>query len=108
MRAIRCIVPPGSTVNHMQPTYSAEAEAYREKIQAFLSEHLPPDWEGIGALDLEAARRFTEEWRRTLHARGYLAPDWPKEYGGAGLTPSERVILAEELARAGVPAGGDN
>jgi hypothetical protein len=28
----------------MDPTYSAEAEAYREKIQAFLAEHLPGDW----------------------------------------------------------------
>ena len=38
----------------MQPTYSAEAEAYREKVQAFLAEHLPPSWGGIGTLEGEA------------------------------------------------------
>ena len=55
----------------MQPTYSAEAEAYREKVQAFLAEKLPPNWQGIGALEGDAihdsppsgARRST---RRTI------------------------------------------
>jgi len=89
----------------MQPTYSADAEAYREKIQAFLAEHLPAGWKGIGALPPDEANAFTEDWRRTLHDHGYLAPNWPKAYGGGGLTELEQVILAEELERAGVPAG---
>ena len=33
---------------------------------------------------------------------------WPREYGGAGLTKLEQVVLVEELARAGVPAMGYN
>ena len=32
----------------MDPTYGAEAEAYRDKVQAFLAEKLPSDWAGIG------------------------------------------------------------
>ena len=39
---------------------------------------------------------------------GYLAPGWPTEYGGAGLSALEQVILAEEFAKAGVPTGGPN
>ncbi len=89
----------------MQPTYSDEAEAYREKVQAFLAEHLPPSWQGIGALERDEADAFREEWRRVLHENGWLAPSWPKEYGGAGLTHLEQVILAEEFAKAGVPVG---
>ncbi len=58
----------------MQPTYSAEAEAYREKVQAFLAEHLPPDWRGIGRLEGEELERFVREWRQTLYENGYLAP----------------------------------
>ena len=34
----------------MDPTYSAEAEVYREKIRAFLAEHLPAGWSGIGSI----------------------------------------------------------
>jgi hypothetical protein len=89
----------------MDVRYSAEAEAYREKVQAFLAEHLPANWQGIGAMAKEDADTFSEEWRRTLHENGYLAVSWPKEYGGGGLSPLEQVIIAEEFAKAGVPQG---
>src|SRR6185295_14552327 len=92
----------------MDVRYPPEAEAYREKVQAFLAEHLPADWKGTGALDPEAAEQFTLDWRKTLHEHGYLGVSWPKEYGGAGLTPLETVVLAEEFTRAGVPRGGNN
>ena len=92
----------------MHARYPPEAEAYREKVQAFLAEHLPADWKGIGALDHDAAAQFTTEWRRTLHEHGFLGVSWPKEYGGADLTPLENVILAEEFQKAGVPRGGPN
>ncbi len=92
----------------MNPNYPPEAEQYREKVRAFLAEHLPADWSGIGALDPEAARRFTAEWRTTLYENGLLAPSWPKEYGGGGLSSLEQVVLVEEFYRAGVPTGGTN
>ena len=92
----------------MDPTYSPEAEAYREKVQAFLAEKLPSNWAGLGALEGDAVTDFVTEWRKTLYEANYLAPGWPTEYGGAGLTATEQVILAEEFARAGVPTGGPN
>ena len=92
----------------MQPTYSPDAEAYRQKVQAFLAERLPATWGGIGQLEGEALTEFVTQWRATLHEAGYLAPGWPVEYGGAGLSALEQVILAEEFARAGVPTGGPN
>ncbi len=92
----------------MDPTYTADAEAYREKVQAFLAEKLPSNWEGIGRLEGEALETFVGEWRNTLYEANYLAPGWPKEFGGAGLSSTEQVILAEEFAKAGVPTGGPN
>ena len=92
----------------MQPTYSADAEAYRQKVQAFLAEKLPTNWGGMGQLEGDALGTFVTEWRGTLYEAGYLAPGWPVEYGGAGLSALEQVILAEEFAKAGVPTGGSN
>ena len=89
----------------MRPTYTAEAEAYREKVQAFLAEKLPSNWKGIGALDGKELETFIAEWRVTLAQSGYLAPGWPVEYGGGGLSALEQVIVAEEFTRAGVPTG---
>ncbi|HSB84968.1 MAG TPA: acyl-CoA dehydrogenase family protein [Ilumatobacteraceae bacterium] len=92
----------------MRPTYSADAEAYREKVHAFLAEKLPAGWAGMGALEGEDLESFIAEWRKTLFSAGYLAPGWPTEYGGAGLSVLEQVIIAEEFAKAGVPTGGPN
>ena len=92
----------------MDPTYSPEAEAYREKVQAFLAEKLPANWKGMGALVGDELDEFVTDWRKTLYEANYLAPGWPQEYGGAGLSATEQVILAEEFARAGVPTGGPN
>ena len=92
----------------MRPTYTDEAEAYRDKVQAFLAEKLPTDWRGIGRLEGQQLTDFVREWRVTLYEGGYLAPGWPVEYGGGGLSQLEQVIVGEEFARAGVPTGGPN
>ncbi len=92
----------------MNPAYTSEAEQYREKVQAFLAEHLPVSWEGIGALPRDEVHEWTDRWRTILHENGLLAASWPAEYGGGGLTELEQVVLAEEFAKAGVPAGGPN
>jgi alkylation response protein AidB-like acyl-CoA dehydrogenase len=92
----------------MNPTYGPEAEAYREKVQAFLAEKLPDDWAGTGQLEGDAIAEFVTWWRGVLYESGYLAPGWPTEYGGGGLSALEQVIIAEEFAKAGVPTGGPN
>ncbi len=92
----------------MDPTYTSEAEAFRQKIQAFLAEHLPADWSGMGSLSPEERRDFIARWRPILAANDLLAVAWPERFGGAGLTLLERTVLAEEFATAGVPVGNDN
>jgi len=46
------------------------------------------------------------EWRQKLADRGWVAPAWPKEYGGAGLSTMEQFILNEEFAEARAPQLG--
>lgn len=92
----------------MDPTYPADSVPYREKIVAFLDEHLPASWDGIGALEGEARTRFHLEWRQTLRDNRLLAPNWPAEFGGGGLSHIEHVVLNEEFARRGVPTAGPN
>lgn len=92
----------------MDIEYPPEAEAYRHEIREFLQSALPDDWQGMGALSREEAAGFRVRWRKTLAEHGLIAPSWPKEYGGGGLTELEQVVLAEELARAGVPEGSEN
>jgi alkylation response protein AidB-like acyl-CoA dehydrogenase len=92
----------------MDLTFPPEADEFRAKVRAFLDANLPAGWQGIGALPHEEADAFTDQWRKVLHENGYLALNWPKEVGGAGLTPLESVVVAEEFAKAGAPTGGPN
>ncbi len=92
----------------MDVRWSAEAEAYRTKVQEFLAANLPKDWVGLGALSTDEADEFVAKWRVTLSNNNLLAVSWPKEYGGGGLSPTEQVVLAEEFAKVGVPTGGPN
>lgn len=92
----------------MDITYPESAEKFRAKVRDFLASNLPKDWKGVGGLSRDEAADFTEKWRNVLYREGYLAVGWPKEYGGAGLSQLEQVVLAEEFTRAGVPSGGPN
>ena len=42
-------------------------------------------------------------WYHTLSRKGWIAPHWPKQYGGMGATLNEQIIMTEELARVGAP-----
>lgn len=92
----------------MRPMYTPEAEAYRSKVQAFLDANLPAGWGGIGRLEGTEVEQFVEDWRTVLYREGYLAPGWPTEVGGGGMSALEQVLVAEEFARRGVPTGGPN
>jgi alkylation response protein AidB-like acyl-CoA dehydrogenase len=87
----------------MDLTYPAEIDQYRSSVKQFLSDHLPSGWQGIGALGPAEREQFLRGWRDTLLEHRLLAPGWPAEYGGAGLSVLEQSVVAEEFVRAGVP-----
>lgn len=92
----------------MDLTYPPESVAFRARVRELLQDNLPADWEGMGALTPEQADEFIARWRTVLHEHDLLAVNWPREYGGAGLTELEQLIVAEECTRLGVPQGGLN
>ena len=92
----------------MDIEYPPEAEAFRTRIRAFLAEHLPAGWSGSGALDHDERNAFAQRWRRVLATHGLIAVSWPSEYGGAGLSVIEQVVLEEEFAHACAPELPEN
>ena len=40
-------------------------------------------------------------WFERMRERGWLAPDWPCEYGGGGLSPRENRVLEEQMQQLG-------
>ncbi|MDT3445621.1 MULTISPECIES: acyl-CoA dehydrogenase family protein [unclassified Pseudofrankia] len=87
----------------MDLRYSEEAELFRLEVREWISSVFPSDWRGSG--DVEASERasWLAWWRDSLREVRLLAPGWPEEFGGRGRDLISESILAEELARAGVP-----
>jgi hypothetical protein len=92
----------------MDPVFPPETEAFRQRIRSFLAEHLPAGWSGLGGIPTEEVLPFLDQWRKVLHEHDLLAPSWPEEYGGGGLTHLETVIMFQEFAAVGAPTGGPN
>jgi alkylation response protein AidB-like acyl-CoA dehydrogenase len=83
-------------------------EDFREFVTAFLGANLPQGWQGLGALTTSEQHTFLSQWRKVVGQHGLLAVSWPREFGGAALSPREQLIVAEEFTRVGVPQGGPN
>lgn len=77
--------------------------AYVAALRAWLDEHAPeaPRRTVLAPLDDEAVAR-RREWQRTLAEAGYVGVTWPVEYGGAGGTPAQRVLVEHELDARGL------
>jgi alkylation response protein AidB-like acyl-CoA dehydrogenase len=77
---------------------------FRAEVREFIRANLPADVhqqdETVLGIGLGEDAR-DQEWMRRLGRRGWVAPAWPKEYGGAGLSVIDQFIFNQEMARAG-------
>ena len=79
--------------------------AFRAEARAFLTAHPPtrmPDYFDGTEGDAAATLALWRAWQQTLHAHGWAAITWPREFGGRGLGPIEQIIWTQELARTGM------
>jgi len=84
---------------------SARDLAFRDEVRAFLAENLPPHLQSAGRMmtSVFVEKQYSIPWQKILHAKGWVAPSWPVEYGGCGWDEMQRYIFSAECARAGAP-----
>ncbi|MDB5432623.1 MAG: acyl-CoA dehydrogenase [Caulobacter sp.] len=80
-------------------------EAFRQEVRAFLAEKLTPQLRAAAERQagVFADGELSRIWHRILYEQGWVAPAWPKEYGGPGWGPLQRFIFDDECNRAGTP-----
>jgi acyl-CoA dehydrogenase len=88
----------------------SDLDAFRAELRAWLEENCPPEmrepvrdeddvcWGGRNFVFKNAAQKA---WLEACVAKGYTVPDWPRAYGGAGLSPGEAKVWREEMNRIG-------
>jgi alkylation response protein AidB-like acyl-CoA dehydrogenase len=78
--------------------------AFRRMVTDFVEANCPPD---LRHQPRRMRRADVQGWTDTLAKRGWIAPAWPKEYGGMGLSVAKQIAFQEEFDRLGVPRAPD-
>ena len=87
-------------VNYHQMDWAAASiEDFRKIVRSFLEQNYPADLRN-------PPRRLRlnelKDWYATLARKGWLAPAWPREFGGMGLPPERLIAFVEEFEEFGV------
>jgi alkylation response protein AidB-like acyl-CoA dehydrogenase len=85
-----------------------EEAAFRQEVREFIAREAPKI-EGGGGGDADMISNYaqvfvqSQGWFKKLGEKGWIAPAWPKEYGGAGMTVMQQFMFNEEMAEARAP-----
>jgi acyl-CoA dehydrogenase len=84
-----------------------DIDSFRADVRAWLAENCPAEKRGrmaeddhcFGGRNWVFKNDAQRVWLQRMAARGWTAPQWPREYGGGGLSGAEAAILKEEMER---------
>jgi alkylation response protein AidB-like acyl-CoA dehydrogenase len=88
----------------------ADLDAFRSDTRAWLEANCPPEMRTPMRGEADACwggRNWTfqsdaqKDWLTAMAERGWTVPDWPKDYGGGGLSRDEARVLKQEMASIG-------
>ncbi|MDH4367528.1 MAG: acyl-CoA dehydrogenase family protein [Dehalococcoidia bacterium] len=86
--------------------FTEDEEAFRREVRQWLQQEIPERWTELDPgiwEETEESWALAREFQRKLGEKGWLAPAYPREYGGLELSHMKRLILAEELAYSRAP-----
>ncbi len=88
----------------MDFNYTPDDQAFRTEVRTWLeaNKKFAPPPSNIMADEGEGDWAARVNWHRKLNDGGWVAVNWPKEYGGRGATVMQRLIYREELSRLGL------
>ncbi len=78
-------------------------QVFRQEIRDYVAAELHPETRAKVSRGAPLTREDFSRWHKSLHARGWVAPGWPREHGGPGWTARERIIADEEMFRLHTP-----
>jgi alkylation response protein AidB-like acyl-CoA dehydrogenase len=89
----------------MNLEFSPADTAFRDEVRAWIAANYEPAMRAKMALSKNGYldKEGQVAWQKKLHARGWIAPDWPEEFGGPGFSATQRAIFNAEVSAAGCP-----
>jgi alkylation response protein AidB-like acyl-CoA dehydrogenase len=90
----------------MDLKFGEQEEKLRAEVRAFLKENLPKESDGGFISRSDEAFEEAKKFNTALAKRGWIAPAWPKEYGGLAANVKEQMVFNEEFGYHGAPDTG--
>jgi len=87
----------------MDLSYSPEDRTFRDEVRGFLDAKLTPELSGKVRAGQDLSKDDHDQWHSILNDQGWLAPNWPAEYGGCEWNAVQKHIFEEECAQANTP-----
>jgi alkylation response protein AidB-like acyl-CoA dehydrogenase len=87
----------------METFDTAEDRVFRREARAFFQKSLPEDIQRSMLTGLPVGRDHSDRWHAILYAKGWAAPNWPKEHGGTGWSLKQQYIFDQERCAAWAP-----
>ena len=89
----------------MDMNYTEDDLRFRDDVRAFIDEAFTPDLQQQMSRSKNGymSKEAHITWQKRLHEKGWAAPNWPAEHGGAGFTPTQKFIFTQEMDAAGAP-----
>jgi alkylation response protein AidB-like acyl-CoA dehydrogenase len=83
----------------MQDWNALSDEVFRKEVRSFFETAYPDE---LRFLPRRLRWSECKPWYLMLSNKGWIAPAWPKEHGGMGLSPAKQIVMLEETERAGI------
>ena len=87
----------------MNAEFTAEELAFQTEVREFMQNEFPPELKQKIDANIRLSKDETVRWQKILYKKGWVAPNWPVEYGGTGWTPTQKYIFATEMGLVGAP-----
>ena len=87
----------------MNAEFTAEELNFQQEVRQFLETRFPAEMRAKADANIRFSKEELVNWQKILHQQGWVAPNWPKEYGGTGWTPTQKYIFADEMGLVGAP-----
>ena len=85
----------------MDTAFAPEDLAFRDEVRAFFAEAYDEELKARLASP-ETFREAIIDWQKRLYGKGWIAPNWPAQYGGTGWDATRQFIFDSERAAAGI------
>ena len=89
----------------MNLQFTQEELDFQKEVRDWITENYPEDMKDrlMNSPNGHVTKEEHVKWQQALYSKGWAGVNWPKEYGGASFTASQKYLFSKEMAAARAP-----